>query len=193
MNRLVLLLEESSMQVLLDGLLPRLFPTLQFLCVPHDGKTDLEQSVPRKLQEWREPGVRFAVVRDNDGKDCRALKDELRQLCHTGHRDDTLVRIACQELEAWYLGEPDALADAFGHEALRTIRRKARFRDPDSVLRPSDAVEQLVPEYQKVSGARLMAQHLSRERNTSASFRTFVAGIERVAAALAADETPSSG
>ena len=61
MNRLVLLLEESSMQALLDGLLPRLFPTLQFLCVPHDGKTDLEQSVPRKLREWREPGVRSGL------------------------------------------------------------------------------------------------------------------------------------
>lgn len=189
MSRLVLLLEESSMQVLLDGLLPRLFPTLQFLCVPHDGKTDLEHSVPRKLREWREPGVRFAVVRDNDGKDCRALKDTLRQLCHAGHRDDALIRIACQELEAWYLGEPDALADAFGHEALRTIRRKARFRDSDSVLSPSEEVEQLVPQFQKVSGARRMAQHLSRKRNTSPSFRTFVAGIETVAAELAAGET----
>ena len=33
------------MQVLFDGLLPRLFPTLPFLCVPHEGKTDLERSV----------------------------------------------------------------------------------------------------------------------------------------------------
>lgn len=181
------------MQALLDGLLPRLFPALPFLCVPHDGKTDLEKSIPRKLQGWREPGVRFAVVRDNDGKDCSALKDALRQLCHAAHRGDTLIRIACQELEAWYLGEPDALADAFGREGLRGIGRKARFREPDSVLRPSEAVEQLVPEFQKVSGARRMAQHLSRERNVSASFQAFVAGIERVAAGLAAKETPPNG
>ena len=101
-----------------------------------------------------------------------------------------------RELEAWYLGEPDALADAFGHEALRTIGRNARFRDPDSVLRPSEAVERFVPEFQKVqkvSGARRMAQHLSRERNTFPSFRTFVAGIETVAAELAASETRANG
>ena len=181
------------MQVLLNGLLPRLFPALPFLCVPHDGKTDLEKSIPRKLRAWREPGVRFAVVRDNDGRDCSALKDALRQLCHAGHRDDTLIRIACQELEAWYLGEPDALADAFGREALRTIRRKARFRDPDSVQRPSEAIEQLVPGFQKVSGARRMARHLSPQRNTSASFQAFVIGIDTVATALAADETPPNG
>ena len=119
------------MRALLDGLLPRLFPGLPFQCVPHEGKTDLERSIPRKLRGWREPGVRFAVVRDNDGADCRALKDDLRGLCRAGHRDDTLIRIVCQELEAWYLGEPDALADAFGREALRNIGQLRRdFANP---------------------------------------------------------------
>ena len=181
------------MQVLLDGLLPRLFPGLLFQCVPHDGKTDLERSIRHKLGGWREPGVRFAVVRDNDGKDCHALKGHLRRLCHAGRRDDTLVRIACQELEAWYLGEPDALADAFEREALRSIGQKARFREPDAVPRPSEAVKQLVPEFQKVSGARRMAQHLTRERNRSTSFRVFMAGIEAVATDLGTDESASDG
>ncbi len=73
MSRVVFLLEEYSARILLEGLLPRLFPDLRFLCVHHEGKRDLERSVPRKLR-------------------------------------DVLVRLACQELEAWYLGEPDALA-----------------------------------------------------------------------------------
>lgn len=46
MNRVVFLLEEYSMKVLLDGLLPRLFPDLLFQCVPHDGKGDLETVSP---------------------------------------------------------------------------------------------------------------------------------------------------
>jgi hypothetical protein len=54
------------MKVLLDQMLPRLLPELSFLCVAHDGKHDLEKSVPRKLRAWREPGVRFVVIRDND-------------------------------------------------------------------------------------------------------------------------------
>ena len=184
MNRLVLLLEEESMQILLDGLLPRLFPGLPFQCLPHNGKTDLERSIPRKLRAWREPGVRFAVVRDNDGGDCRALKEHLRGLCCDGRRGDTVIRIVCQELEAWYLGDPNALADAFGREALRGMGQKAQFRDPDAVPRPSEAVERLVPEFQKVSGARRMARHLSRDRNRSRSFQAFVAGIEPIAADL---------
>ena len=66
MNRIVFLLEEDSMKILLEGLLPRLFPGLQFLCIPHEGKQDLEKSIPRKLRAWREPGVRFSVVRPSD-------------------------------------------------------------------------------------------------------------------------------
>ena len=181
------------MRALLDGLLPRLFPGLPFQCVPHEGKTDLERSIPRKLRGWREPGVRFAVVRDNDGGDCRALKDDLRGLCQAGSRDDTLIRIACQELEAWYLGEPDALADAFGREALRSVGQKRRFREPDAVRRPSEAVVRLAPEFQKVSGARLMARHLGRERNRSKSFQAFVAGIEDIAGDLARNESAGNG
>ena len=180
------------MRVLLDGLLPRLFPGLLFQCVPHEGKHDLERSIPRKLRAWREPGVRFAVVRDNDRGDCRALKKALLGLCKTGRRpgrrSDPLIRIVCQELEAWYLGEPDALAEAFGREELRRLG-KARWPDSDEVPRPADEIERLVPEFRKVSGARLMARHLSRERNRSKSFQAFVAGIERIAGDLERSES----
>ena len=168
------------MKTLLDGLLPRLFPCLVFQCVPHEGKQDLAKSVPRKMRAWQEPGVRFVVLRDNDAGDCRALKRRLSDLCLQGGRADTLVRIACQELEAWYLGDPDALADAYGQDSLRGIGRQRRFRDPDAVVKPSAAVREIVPRFQKTDGARRMAAHLSRERNRSASFHALMQGIETI-------------
>ncbi len=191
MSRIVFLVEEYSMKVLLDVLLPRLVPGLAFLCVPHQGKQDLEKSIPKKLRAWHEPGVRFVVLRDNDRADCRALKGRLVALCRNGGRQDTLVRIACQELEAWYLGEPAALAQAFGNERLREIGAKARYRDPDVVASPSAEVSKLVPEFQKVSGARRMARTLSRLGNGSRSFEALMQGIEREAALL--DVTPGAG
>ncbi len=178
-RRVVFLLEEYSMKVLLEGLLPRLFPDLPFLCVSHEGKQDLKMSIPRKLRAWREPGVRFCVIRDNDGADCVELKRRLADLCAQSGRGDTLVRIACQELEAWYFGAPDALADAFGDERLRQIAARARFRDPDAIARPAAALAELVFEFQKVSGARRMAGALSRE-NRSQSFQLLMAGIDRL-------------
>ena len=124
--------------------------------------------------------MHFVVLRDNDRGDCRQLKHRLAGLCQDGGREDTLIRIACQELEAWYLGEPDALADEFGNERLRDIGAKARYRDPDAVVRPSADLEDLVPEFQKVSGARRMAARLSREGNRSRSFQVLIEGLERL-------------
>jgi len=178
-SRVVFLLEEFSMKVLLDGLLPRLFPTLPFICVHHEGKQDLARSIPRKLRAWREPGVRFCVIRDNDGADCRALKQELAALCEQGGRNDALVRIVCQELEAWYFGAPDALAEGFGREDLRRVANTARFREPDAIAQPARALTRLVPEFQKVAGARRLARTLPRE-NGSRSFQVLLEGIQRL-------------
>ena len=180
MGRLIFLLEEQCMQALLEGLLPRLFPDLSFLCVPHSGKTDLERSIRNTLQNWRSPNDRFMVVRDNDGADCVVIKEQLLQRCRTSRRADTMVRIVCQELESWYLGDPEALAQAFGDEKLLGIKNRSRFRDPDRRPKPSKDIEGLVPQYRKIDGARKMAMHLTRERNRSHSFSAFLEGVERL-------------
>lgn len=180
MTKIVFLVEERSMKELLDGLLPRLFPSMSFICVSHRGKAHLERSLPNKIRTWREPGVRFVVMRDKDQADCVATKRKLARMCEDAGRPDTLVRIVCEELEAWYLGDPDALADAFGDERLRGIGRRARFRDPDSVRQPAKAVGELAPEFQKVSGARRMAESMSRERNASHSFQVLMSGLDRI-------------
>jgi len=62
--KLVFLLEERSMKEFLRGLLPRILPAgCEFQLIPHEGKSDLEKSIPRKLRAWLEPEVRFVVVR----------------------------------------------------------------------------------------------------------------------------------
>ena len=181
MSHIVFLLEEDSMRILLEGLLPRLFPGLLFQCVPHAGKQDLEKSIPRKLKAWREPGVRFVVIRDQDSADCHQVKTNLVQLYQSTGRRDVLVRVACRELEAWYIGEPQALKQAFPATRPSALRElgKSRYQNPDTVVRPSDIIAELVPEFQKRSGARRMAAFLSRE-NSSNSFPVFVEGVEKL-------------
>lgn len=185
MSRVVFLLEEYSMKVFLEELLPRLFPSLSFLCIPHEGKQDLEKSIPRKLKAWREPGVRFCVLRDNDGGDCVALKSQLAKLCEKAGREDVLIRIACQELEAWYFGDCHALARAFSQDNLRQIPSRKRYRDPDAIDQPGRALRELVERFQKVSGARLMGRHLSRE-STSPSYRALIDGVGRLRESISA-------
>lgn len=179
----VFLVEELSMVDLLDQLLPRLFPDLPFRCVPHEGKSDLERSLVRKLRSWRTPGVRFVVIRDQNGGDCHAVKAALIDLCQRGERPDSLVRVACRELEAWYVGDVDALATTFPSAAkrIRTRMAKRRFRSPDNVVQPAKALAELIPGFQKRSAARKMGALLSR-RNNSRSYQVFLEGIDRLQA-----------
>lgn len=180
-GRIIFLLEEESMAILLEGLLPRLFPGMtkgvHFLCVKHDGKSDLEKSVPRKLRAWKEPGVRFVILRDNDGGNCIDIKARLTRLCRENGREDTLVRIVCQELESWYIGDLQALAAAFDQPAINTPGLAKRFADPDTIMKPSVEVRQLLPQFQKRAGARAMGAVLNASDNRSRSFASFIAGL----------------
>ncbi|AVS63021.1 cytoplasmic protein [Paracidovorax avenae] len=192
-GRIIFLLEEPSMRVLLDDWLPRLFPGWRdgqhFQCIPHEGKSDLDRSIPRKLAAWRIPGDRFVIVRDNDNADCIDLKNKLRGLCTQGGRPETLIRIVCQELESWYLGDLAALAAAFDQPKVDTPAHRKRFIKPDDWQKPSAEVKRLVPSFQKSSGARAMAKHLRPETNHSKSLQTFVAGVRHMATGMGYKKT----
>ena len=179
---IVFMVEELSMADLLDQLLPRLFPDLEFRCVPHEGKSDLEGSLVRKLQSWRTPGVRFVVMRDQNGGDCHAVKDQLRELCRQGGRPDSAVRVVCRELEAWYIGDLDALTTAFPGAAGRireTMARRRRFRNPDEVVQPARFLGELIRGFQKRSAASAIGALLSRQ-NSSRSYQVFLEAVERL-------------
>lgn len=183
-GRIVFLLEEPSMKVLLLGLLPRLFfgwvEHEHFVCIPHEGRSDLDKSIPKKLKAWRIPGDRFVIVRDNDNADCINLKTRLMEICKANGRPDTLVRLVCQELESWYIGDIEALALAFDPKLDTPVLRR-RFVEPDLWQKPSTELERLIPQFQKGIGARLMAQHLCKTGNFSRSFNVFVAGVQLMA------------
>ncbi len=185
-GRVVFLLEEPSMKYLLDGWLPRLMPGWvegqNFLCVPHEGKSDLDRSVARKLSAWRIPGDRFVVLRDNDAANCLDVKAKLVKSCAASGRPDTLVRLVCQELEAWYLGDLAALAQAYDDTRVSSLAVRKRFVNPDMWEKPSVEVQRLLPRFQKGQGAQRMALALQDPaRNASRSFQVFVAGLRKLA------------
>lgn len=189
MTKVVFLLEEASMEHLLRGLLPRLLPRTvegrDWQLIPHSGKSDLERSIPRKLKAWREPGVRFCIIRDQDSGDCRAIKADLVKLARdVGKSRQTRVRIACRELEAWYFGDPEALADAYQNPALRNLSGRKDYRQVDAIVSPSRRLERLVPEFGKTDAARRMGTRLRLEPNvnTSRSFQVTLDAIRALAA-----------
>lgn len=179
-GEVVFLLEERSMKAFLDELLPRVVPELQYKLVSHEGKRDLVNSFPRKLKAWCTPAARFVIVYDQDSANCIALKQKLQALVPEARRSVTWIRIACRELESWLLGDLDALAKAFNKPAMTELVNKKKFRHPDRLGNPAEELCKLVPDYQKIKGARLVAQFIEPDTNTSHSFGVFMRIIHQL-------------
>ena len=179
--KLIFLLEEPSTKYLLLELLPRILPPhVDFQVIPHNGKRDLEKSIPKKLRGWNEPGdIRFVILHDQDNKDCIELKQSLLELCKVTDRP-VLVRIACQELESWYFGDINALTKAYGKTKLKNLSKQKKYRIPDNIPSPKEELYKLIPDHQQIEGAKRIAPHMDIKNNTSVSFQVFVTGIQRL-------------
>lgn len=184
MTELAILVEEPSAREMLNGLLPRLLPDqVRFRCIVFEGKQDLEKRLPRVLRGWRKPNTRFVVLRDKDSGDCATIKDRLLGLCRGAGKPDALVRIACHELESWYLGDLAAVERGLGIRGLARKQRTAIFRAPDRLANPAQELRHLTGNnYQKVAGSRSIGPFLDAEANASHSFGVFVSGIQRLLA-----------
>lgn len=167
------------MKEVLDILLPQILPDhVYFKTIPHSGKSDLQESTPRKLKAWRQPDVKFVIVQDQDSGDCMKIKSFLKSLAESSGRE-VLVRIACRELEAWYFGDLKAVSLAYGRDVC-ALAAKGKFREPDQIVNPKEELRKLFPEHQQLDGARRIAVHMDIEKNTSPSFQCFVSGVLRL-------------
>ena len=168
------------MDATLRNLLPKLFPDFRehehWLIISHQGKSDLERSYPRKMKEWREPGVRFIILRDNDGANCLALKQRLVSRV-PGNAPAYLVRIVCQELESWLLGDMDAVAAAYPAAARHQSFKSLSKSDPDTFTNAAELMKHLTGTQAKIGRASMIAQHMQPANNRSTSFHVFVNGL----------------
>jgi Domain of unknown function (DUF4276) len=181
-GRIIFMTEEESMGRTLRAVLPKQFPdfleTEHWLILNHQGKSDLELSYPRKMREWREPGVQFIVVRDNDGADCGDLKTRLVSKVPLG-APKYLVRIVCQELEGWFLGDLEAVAAAYPAAARHNSFKSLSNRDPDKLTNASDLIKGLTGTGAKTVRAGEIAKQMEPARNRSTSFKVFMGGVAK--------------
>lgn len=184
MTHIVFFLEERSAQEMLGGLLPRLLPqdAFSFQCIPFEGKRSLQKRLPIKLRGWLAPNTLFVVLQDQDNTDCRNLKHQLADLCNKAGKPDTLIRIACRELESWYLADLNAVERGLEMTNLLRHQNTPRYRDPDKKPQPANMLHRLTGgKYQKVAGSRAIGPHLDLDNTRSASFRNFITGVRRIA------------
>ena len=199
LGKLIVLVEEQSMEAALEALLPRLLGDVEFQILRFQCKDDLLSKLPQRLEgyaSWLPEDSVILVLVDRDDDDCRLLKQELENITAAarliskttagpGRRFQVVNRIAVEELEAWFFGDWPAVQAAYPRVPA-TVPQKAGFRDPDAIAGGTwEALERVMqqagyfkPRLRKIECARAVAQHMEPARNRSASFRAFVSAIE---------------
>ncbi len=180
MTNFVFLLEEPSAKAMLQGILPRILPTdIDVYFMVFEGKQDLHKRLVMRMRHWQKPGSRFVILRDQDNANCRDIKQELIALCIQAGEPTALIRIACHELESFYLGDLAAVEKGLKLNGLLKQQGSQKFRDPDALSNASEELMKLTRQYyQKLSGSRAIGPYLQLDgSNRSRSFNALIQGL----------------
>lgn len=198
LEKLIVFVEEYSMEAALELLLPKLLGDIEFQIIRFQCKDDLLLNSPNRLRgyaTWLPENWRILVLVDRDDDDCSALKARLEQMAAAaglmtktkvgqGQCFQVVNRIAIEELEAWFFGDWSAVRAAYPR-APATIPQKAGFRDPDAINGGTwEAMERVLKRtgyfstgLRKLELARAVAGHMEIPRNRSRSFQIFVGAV----------------
>lgn len=190
-DTLYVLVEEPSMEVALQSLLPKMLnpgvsaEIRQFQC-----KDDLLKQLPQRLMgyaQWLPETAKVLVIVDRDDDDCLQLKATLEQMAHQaglGTRQrlvdgkfQVINRIAIEELEAWFFGDWAAVRAAYP-KVDESVPKRAGYRDPDAIKGGTwEAMERELQKkgyfkqgMRKLELARSVANQMDPARNRSESF-----------------------
>ena len=179
-KNVLFLLEEQSAEVMLKEFLPRCFPTLRCTYRRFSGVNELLKRLEKTIRNHTDTECPIIILCDQDDKDCVQFKKHVLDLCKkTGQQSRCIVRIACHELESWYLAQLDVVADHFGVPEL--AKRQKRYDNPDNITKPSKELGRLTrQQYQKVKGSRIMGQHIEPGVELSTSFKHFIQTLRKI-------------
>ena len=193
-RHLEFLIEEPSMETFLNALLPIILPgECTFAChvFPYKAKPAAKlRDRLRAYARWLPHDWRLVLLVDRDQADCHCLKQQLEDVVRDARLQlpsaaggvawQVVIRIAIEELEAWYFGSWDAVHTAYPRVPA-TVPRRAKYRDPDAVSGGTwEAFERILQHagyfstgLRKIEAARAIAPHLDPWKSRSRSFAQF--------------------
>ena len=213
-----ILVEDSSGEKLLQVLLPQLLGPQgephtwrlhaykgigripQGLVTKGDpAKRILLAQLPKLLRGYgKTPGIdAVVVVLDTDKRDCATFLAELQAAAIACNpRPNTLFRLAIEEMEAWYLGDQEALLSAYPRAKRDVLGKYVQDSVCDTWELLADAVHSggsaalkkagwPLPGQMKHEWAEKIGPFMDSERNISPSFGKLRDGLRRLVAAAA--------
>lgn len=208
------LLEDRSGVVVVDAFLARLLPSAlhTYVIRPHRGKGEFPRDLaarpdrmsaglldllPAKLRAYASvldpASTTVVVLMDSDEDDPVALRRRIEALCYRSAPSvPCLVSLSVEEIEAWLLGDREAVLEAFpeaDRDALATYRQDSVCGTWEWLARvlldDKEALRLIRAGYPEVGQrkhewADAIAPHLDPSRNRSPSFRRFADDLLRV-------------
>lgn len=157
----------------------------------------LLDQLPRLLRGYgrslQNQDAAVVVVVDQDRRDCHELKAELLAVLESCNpRPTTLFRIAIEEVEAWLLGDRNALLQRYPAAKQHVLDGYTQDTMCDTWELLADVIYPGGAKALKLKGwpvigqakcewAREIGASMDIERNTSRSFQVFCEGIRRIA------------
>jgi len=198
LERLIVCVEEYSMEAALQILLPRMLEDIDFQIIRFQCKDDMLKKLPARLRgysDWLPENWSILVLVDRDDDDCVQLKHQLEQMAEdagfltktkalSGQGFKVTNRIVIEELESWYFGDWDAVRIAYP-KVSKTIPVKAGYRDPDAIRGGTwEALERIMKRagyfstgLRKIECARQVARYMNLQQNKSHSFKMFYTAV----------------
>lgn len=193
---LEILLEEPSAEAALDNILHKIIPAgNSWRMLVFSGKADLMDRLDQVLRgyaNWITEEYRIVVLIDRDDDICKDLKNRLDQKAiEVGLKVKSrstpfqvLNRIAIEELEAWFLGDPTAIRTAYP-KVSKQFEYQEKYRSSDEIRGGTwEALERLLQRagyypagLPKIETAKRISLYMDPEKNRSKSFRVFVEGM----------------
>ncbi|MCD8558259.1 MAG: DUF4276 family protein [Shewanella xiamenensis] len=196
LEKLIVFVEEISMEAALEGLLPNMLGDAEFQIIRFQCKDDLLKQLPARLRaysSWLPENHAILVLVDRDDDDCVVLKNQLEAIAQQSHmttktqnpaRFQVVNRIVIEELESWFFGDWEAVRAAYPR-VNEGIPRKKQYRDPDAIKGGTwEALEREMKKsgyfstgLRKLECAREVGQHMNPAQNRSPSFNAFAQAV----------------
>lgn len=209
-----ILIEDNSGKRFLEAILPRIFGprpdrhTWRIIAYKGIGrlprglqttqdpaKRQLLSQLPRLIQGYgRTPGIdAVVVIVDSDKRKCQEFLSEITGVIHVCNpKPNTLVRLAIEELEAWYLGDIKAVALAYPKHKKSALASYVQDSACDTWELLADALHpgglaalkkpgSPSPGELKHQWAERLPSHMDIECNQSPSFCKLRDGLRRLA------------
>ncbi|KJS03441.1 MAG: hypothetical protein VR68_01330 [Peptococcaceae bacterium BRH_c4a] len=183
------LVEEISMRMALENIVPKIIgEEHSFQIHNFRSKQDLLKKLGERLRAYSRLRVswefKIVVLLDEDRQDCKALKQTMVNAAKSAGVDDIILhRIVVEELEAWFIGDVNALRQVFP-KIPETISAKVNFRKPDQILGGTwETLDKLLLQYGyntgliKTEAAKEISKFMDIGKNRSPSFNSFKDGL----------------